>query len=242
MSGFYLIQIAFTIWMMVDCYQRGAASYWYMMLWIPFGPLVYFFVVKIHDFDLSPLTKWVGIGRPPSLDALRWQHQETPSLANKLALAHALLDSGEAAAEAATLFAEVLRHEADNKRASYGLARARLANGDHADALEAFDALLARELGFADGDALRMRADLLWQGGQREEAVADLERLVQQSGRLEFRVALADRLETVGRADEATALLAKALEDYRHAPRFIQRRDARARRDANAFLRAFAPR
>lgn len=242
MSGLYLIQTAFTIWMMVDCYQRGAASYWYMMLWVPFGPLVYFFAVKIHDFDLSPLMKSIGIGRPPSLDALRWQHHETPSLANKLALAHALLDSGEAAAEAAALFGEVLRHERDNKRASYGLARARLSNGDHAEALEAFDALLSREPGFADGDALRMRADLLWQAGQREEAVADLERLVQQSGRLEFRVALADRLETIGRADEATALLAKALEDYRHAPHFIQRRDARARRDANALLRAFAPR
>ncbi len=242
MSGLYLIQSAFTIWMMVDCYQRGAASYWYMMLWVPFGPLVYFFAVKIHDFDLSPLKRLAGIGRPASLENMRWQALETPSLANRLALAHALLEAGEAPAEAAALFAEVLRHDGDNKRASYGLARARQLNREPALALAAFDALLAREPGFADGEALRMRADLLWDEGHREEAIADLERLVQQSGRLDFRVALAYRLEDVGRAAPAAALLRQALEEYRHAPHFIQRRDARARQDANYVLKALAAR
>ncbi len=234
MQLLYVVQSAFTVWMMVDCYQRGAAAYWYMMLWIPFGPLVYFFAVKVHDYDLSAIKKRIGIGRPPSVSALRWQLKETDSLANRLALAHALVEAGENPAEAATLFAEVVSRDGQNKRARFGLARAQALSGAHGEAIATLDELLAGDPGFGDGAGMKLRADLLWEDSQRDEALEDLRRL---TGRLEHRIALARRLHENGRSAEARAVLGAALEGYRHSPRFIQRRDARARREASGLLK-----
>jgi hypothetical protein len=234
MSLLYVVQSAFTVWMMVDCYQRGAAAYWYMMLWIPFGPLVYFFAVKVHDYDLSAIKKRVGIGRSRSIDALRWQLNETDSLANQLALAHALVEAGDEPAEAAGLFTEVVRRDGQNKRARFGLARAQALAGARAEAIATLDDLLAGDPGFADGAGMKLRADLLWDEAHREEALEDLRRL---TGRLDYRVAFARRLQESGQAVEAAAVLGEALEGYRHSPRFIQRRDARARREASGLLK-----
>lgn len=46
-----LLSYAFSIWMLVDAYQRGAEHYWYLIIFFPFGEWVYFFLVKVHDFD-----------------------------------------------------------------------------------------------------------------------------------------------------------------------------------------------
>jgi hypothetical protein len=238
----YLVQSAFTIWMMVDCYQRGAPAYWYMMLWVPFGPLVYFFAVKVHDYDLAPLKRLAGVGRPPTVEKLRWELKETASVANQLALALALVEAGEAPAEAVTLFADVLRRDEGNRRARLGLARAQASNAQPEAAIATLDELVAVEPGFADGAAMKMRADLLWDGQHRDEALGDLERLARTSGRMDYRVALARRLHESGRQADARAALTDALESYRHSPRFIQRRDARARREANALLASLASR
>lgn len=241
-QALYLIQTAFTIWMMVDCFRRGGAAYWYLIMWAPFGPLVYFLAVKIHDFDLRPLRRLVGLDRPPSTATLRYRLQETDSLANKLTLAQALVEASEAPDEAAALFRDVLRRDPQDKRALHGLARAQLVQGERAGALETLDGLVARAPAFSDGEALRQRADLLWEEGRRDEAVGELERLVRQYGKLSFHVALAQRLIEAERAEQAKQLLDEALEGYRHAPRYIQRRDARARREASALRGSLAAR
>ena len=42
-----LPQLAFTVWMLVDCYRRGADSFWFWVIFLlwPVGPWAYFFVV-----------------------------------------------------------------------------------------------------------------------------------------------------------------------------------------------------
>jgi hypothetical protein len=236
----YYAQSAFTIWMMVDCYRRGGPGYWYMLLWMPFGPIAYFFAVKIHDFDLRPLRHLIGLDRPPSLQSLRYALRETDSGANRLMLAQALVDANHSPEEAETLLRAVLKRDPDDKRALYALARAQLQRADRTGALATLDELAERDPVFADGQAMRMRVDLLWDEGHRDEAVADLEKLCQRSGRLEFRVGLAEYLGAVGRAVEGSRLLDQALEEYRHAPWFIQRRDARARRQGSALRKLLA--
>src|SRR5262245_9103565 len=48
----YLAQAAFTIWMLVDAYRRGAEYYWYLIIFmVPVvGAWVYFFVHKAGDY------------------------------------------------------------------------------------------------------------------------------------------------------------------------------------------------
>ena len=42
------------IWMLVDAIRRGAESYWYfIIIFAPFGECIYFFMVKIRDFDFA---------------------------------------------------------------------------------------------------------------------------------------------------------------------------------------------
>ncbi len=44
-----LLSYAFSVWMLVDAYQRRAEHYWYLIIFFPLGECVYFFLVKVHD-------------------------------------------------------------------------------------------------------------------------------------------------------------------------------------------------
>ena len=50
-----ILSYAFSLWMMVDAYRRGAAYFWFPIILFPFGAWVYFFCVKINDFELGHL-------------------------------------------------------------------------------------------------------------------------------------------------------------------------------------------
>ncbi len=233
----YAIETVFRIWMLVDCAQRGGGFYWYLIMWVPLGPLAYFFTVKIHDYDLPRLKRFLRFERPPSVEALRYRLRETATPANKLALAQALVDAKQAPAEAAELFREVLRWEANDKRAQYGLGLALVQTGDVPGALDVLGRLVQQDPNFHDYDAWREVAELRWKSGAREAAVEDLEGLSQQTHRVDHRLALAQRLVELDRKDEARKLLESTVEAYKHSPRYIQRRDARARRGARALLK-----
>ena len=45
------LSYAFSLWMIIDAYKRGAEHYWYLIIFFPLGEWVYFFMVKIHDFE-----------------------------------------------------------------------------------------------------------------------------------------------------------------------------------------------
>jgi hypothetical protein len=45
-----ILSYAFSVWMLVDAYQRRAEHYWYLIIFFPFGEWIYFFLVKVHDF------------------------------------------------------------------------------------------------------------------------------------------------------------------------------------------------
>ena len=47
-----VLSYAFSIWMVVDAFNRGSQGWWIVIIFLPFGEIVYFFVVKIHDFRL----------------------------------------------------------------------------------------------------------------------------------------------------------------------------------------------
>ncbi len=56
MSLFFLLSYALSVWMIVDAYKRGAQSWWWVIIFLPFGEVVYFFVVKIQDFGSGGTT------------------------------------------------------------------------------------------------------------------------------------------------------------------------------------------
>jgi len=70
----FALQSAFSLWMLVDALQRRQERYWYFVVLMPFGELVYFFVVKIHDPDMRWLKNSLSLGpRAPSVADFRYR-------------------------------------------------------------------------------------------------------------------------------------------------------------------------
>ena len=229
----FFLQTAFTIWMLVDAIRRRTAFYWYLIIFFPLGEWVYFFVVKIHDFNIS----WDKLfTRPPSLDKLRHELRTSPSLLNRLNLADALHDLDQHR-EAEVLYAEVLNQDEDSKAALHGLGSCKLQQKQFDAAARDLERLVARDRAFRDYMPWQNLAEALWRDGKRDEAIAELQKLVAASPRLEHQNVLARYLAEHGDRDAARRLLQKALDDFRYAPRFQKRTSGRAAAEARRQLK-----
>src|SRR5207302_7634873 len=89
------LQVAFTVWMLVDAYQRRAEIIWFWVILcaVPVGPWIYFFAVKLGDFSLPRAGNLFA--RRTSLDELRYQAEHVPTLTSHLALAERLIELGQ---------------------------------------------------------------------------------------------------------------------------------------------------
>src|SRR5438552_3640322 len=113
-QGLSLLQLAFTVWMVVDAYRHHADSFWYwiILFFQPIGAWIYFFAVKLPTLRLPRRRPGLTWGSNLSLDELRYRVERTPTLANRFALAVRLMERGEHTAAIPYLEA-VLAVEAD---------------------------------------------------------------------------------------------------------------------------------
>jgi hypothetical protein len=219
------IVFALVIWMIVDAIRRRAEFWWFLIIiFVPFGWLVYFFMVKLQDYDTGWLKRALSGGPSGSLSELAYRAQETPSVTNKLALGDALAQA-ERYAEASDVYGEILRKDDANKQALHGMARSLLGAGKPAVACEHFQRLLEMDNSYADYSAALDYAEALWQSGQRDDAIELLTGLVRVSSRINHRVALGHYLSLSERKGEAKDVLELALRDHEHSPAFVKKRD-----------------
>src|SRR5580704_12280019 len=149
MQGIYLLQVAFTIWMAVDAYQRAGEQFWIWIIIIfqPLGPWVYFFAVKFRSLQV-PGIRLAGSGtaadRKLSLDELRYRVERSPTVANRLALAHRLMDRGMHE-DAIVLLEAILQVEPGYCPALHALAECRIATGEPTHAVFALEKLIQRD-------------------------------------------------------------------------------------------------
>src|SRR5215212_6869882 len=98
------LQAAFSIWMLVDANTRGVESSWFAFILLvqPIGTWAYFFVHKMKDFRGA--SRWLAdlFHLRPSLEELRYRLGQSPTAANRMALAERLVEDGE--------YAEALPH------------------------------------------------------------------------------------------------------------------------------------
>ena len=221
----FLLQSAFSLWMLVDAIGRpGISRYWYWVVLLPFGEWFYFFKFKIHD----PEFRWLKapfrslFDKPVSLRELRFHAEQTPSIQNKVRLAQALHDGGELR-ESAELFEEVLRADASRPDALYGLGVCRIGLGDCASAAEPLAKLIELEPAHEEYDGWAKLAHALWEAGRRDETLSVLARLVRMSPRLSHRIAYAYYLRLAEHRDLAQEQLATALQELEYAPKYLKR-------------------
>ena len=235
----YLVVLSslFKLWMFVDAVQRGAARYWYPVMFLPFGEYAYFFMVKVHDPEFRVILKvWRGLMTPKvTLEDLRFRAAETPSFANKLALAQGLHDAGEHQ-EASNYFEEILKSDDECKDALYGYAMCQLHLEQYEQAIRALEHLIDIKPSFQEYAAWPQLAYALCESDKRDSALALLDKLVHKSPRLEHRVLYASYLSRDGQHDKARDQLQLGMQTHKHAPRFQRRQEAAAARKARLML------
>lgn len=224
--------------MLIDAYgRRGVPRYWIFIVLMPFGEIVYFFKFKIHDPDFAWLkTPFASVfERPPSIAELRYNVEQTPSLANKIALAEAVYDAGEYR-EATVLFEEGVGADDGSSDALYGLGVARIGLKDHAGAVKPLKKLIELDPMHRDYDAWAKLVHALWECERYEDALRYLASLVEQSPRLAHRMLYAHYLGRDRRNEQAQAQLVTALREHEYAPSYLRRRNRRLAKQAREML------
>jgi len=227
LSAFSIVIACFHVWMLVDAIRRRAPFYWYFVFLLPFGTIIYFFMIKLPELNgrrpAAPATFTV---RGPTLEELSELARVTPSELNKLAYADALLDA-QKLPEAIGRYRDVLRQSPVSKEALHGLSRALLSLDRPLEAIEELARLMELDPAFRDYSAALDYAEALWQAGQHEDAIGLLTGLVGVSKRINHRMALAHYLKEQGDSVTARSELDQALRDFASSPDFVQRRDQR---------------
>ncbi len=223
----FVLQSLFSLWMLVDAVgRRGLSRYWYFVILMPFGEVFYFFKIKIHDPEFAWLKAPFGrlLVKPVTIEELRFNMEQTPSLANKIALAQALHDEDHFR-EAADLFEKTLRTADDSSECLYGLGLSRIGLGEHERAIEPLLALVKNDPKYQDYDGWHKLALALWKVDRRQETCEKLSDLVLRSPRIQHRMLYAYYLAQEQRLGEAQEQLTTALREYEYAPRYLKRRN-----------------
>ena len=200
----FVVAIVLKILMFRDAVKRGVPTIWYWLIaFMPFGEVIYFFVFPFDDAQLRRRVRnWF---RSP-----RERYADSPTVVHKFELAQTLYAEGnfeEAQAELEAL----LRHSENHKEALFLLGTTRLQLEDYDGATRPFQRLVDTRAGFRDYAAWVQLAYAHYEAGRTEEAIAQLEHLVERSGRLQHRVILAEYLIKAERTERARAILRRAL-------------------------------
>jgi tetratricopeptide (TPR) repeat protein len=229
------LAFGFKLWMLFDAVRRRVSPVWLVIVIIPLGDWIYFFAVKLADFNVRPATT-PEQDTGPSLDDLRQAEQESPSFHNRLRLGWALLDA-EHHDEARGYFELCLRTHGQDRDARYGLALCELAANNRDAAIEALQALIERTFGYDDYNAALRLAEARFDAEQTEEALELLEMIVRDSHRLDHQVLLARYQLRADQRAEAEATLDEALATFESQPDYLRRRNGAVATDARRLLR-----
>jgi tetratricopeptide (TPR) repeat protein len=233
------IAAAFKAWMIVDAVRRGVHALWYVVVMLPAGDFVYFFAVKLRDYNVHPHAP-PEPNAPPSLDALRALAEESPSFHNRVRLGWALYDADQPA-NARECFEAALRTHAQDREARYGLGLCLLAQGKLREAAEVLGALVEQSFAHDDYRAAEALAEALHRSEQNEEACEVLAAIVRATRRIEHRIAHAKLLIRCGQRDEAAAVLAHAIAEFEAEPENARRQQGAHATEARRLLRTLSP-
>jgi hypothetical protein len=240
LQALYLLQLAFMIWMAVDAYHRGGEQYWVWIIIVfqPLGPWIYFFAVKLRSMRLPRLASRDAISREDrklSLDELRYRVERAPTVANRLALAHRLMDK-DMHEDAIVHVEAILQVEPGYCQALHALAECRLATGEPTHAVHALEKLIQRDRRWSHYRAWRTLIDAHLARREPADALQACRELEKQVPTLENKCLLAEHLLDNHLKKEAVELLDRALEDHHYASWGVRLRNWRWARTARKLL------
>ena len=221
-----LLYLAFKLWMAIDAGRKRQPYYWFMIIFfVPFGDVVYFFVVKFDDF------RWHKIAAcfrsPPTISELQYRYRNSASIANRLALARGLAAAGRHV-EAIVEFDGICAIRPEEPDALWGIGTSRAALGELDQAIGALTRLVAVAPSYGDWEGWLKLALVQHDRGLRAESLETLRTLVRKCTRADHQIVLAEALIAAERRAEAASLLERIVEDHHHAPDYVRRQNRRA--------------
>lgn len=227
--------LAFKAWMFVDALRRHVHPLWYLVLLIPPGSLIYFFMVKLGDYNVRP-APLPDEPQPSDLGALRAEVEESPSFDNRVTLAWALLDADKPD-EAAEYFAQALKtHSLDND-ARFGLGLARASQGRLEEAADNLSAVIDRSFAYRDYAVATELVEVLYQLDRTDDSLSLLEAVCRHSRRVAHQLGLAKYQQRAHRAEDARATLRTLLSEFEAMPDYLRRRYGALATEARRLLR-----
>ena len=236
------IALAFKLWMLLDALRRGVHALWYLVVMLPAGDFVYFFAVKLRDYNVrpAPLTaEQVGV-RPPTIEELEQAVAESPSFYNRARLGWALYEARQPA-RARECFELALRSHPRDNDARYGLGLCLLEQGKLTEAADALTPLVERSFAHDDYRAAEALAEALHRSEQNAEACAVLEAIGKTTRRIDHRISHAKLLIRCEQRDEAVSVLGKALSEFEAQPEHLRQRQGASATEARRLLRTLTP-
>lgn len=218
------LHVLVALFFAIHAIRNGRELYWLLILFMfpLLGSLVYAFAVFIPEMRNSRGLRRVVRGVQRRLDpgaelrAARTEHEVSPTVANRLRLADALVAEGSAN-EAIAHYRDCLQGVYRNDpQIEVKLALALLESGDAAAARALLEALIAREPDFRSIEGHLTYARAVAEGGDRDTAKSEFEALMRGSATLDIPAFYAGYLAQWGEADAARAIADQAL---RHVAR-----------------------
>ncbi len=236
-QALYLLQAAFTVWMLIDAFRRGEGYWPWVILFVPgLGAWAYFFVVMVPRWAGGRSWSLPAFRRGPSLEELRFRAEHSPTLANHLDLAERLAERGEHA-EALPHLDEVLAREPEHCRALFLLAKCHAELGQTDKAIPCLEKIVTRERYWSNYAAWYVLIELRGEAGDAAGAADSCRQLARLSPTLRHQCLLAERLLDADQPGEARQVLDVALREYQYAPLNLRWRNWRWASEARRLLR-----
>lgn len=213
----------FSFWMVADSIRRRTGFLWVILiLWIqPWGGLVYLLILKLNEANpgnrilghLSGASARLASGQPRGQSA--GPSPGNTSTAGEPALDIAdQLEAQERYREAGAIYRKALVHDQHNARALHGLARSLVELGQGEQALDTFAALMVENSKYRDYMAALEYAEALHRCQRSNDCIGLLSGLVQETERINHRLALAHYLVVDNQQERACGVLRDALKIY----------------------------
>ena len=233
---FWLVAIAFWLWMLVDCilHDRDRYVWLWLILFLNLpGALLYFFIAYVPRLKAAPPR---ALGRWLRRRELQLAESDVRTIGNPkhfVALADLLCETGQGD-KAAEAYEQALDKDGANVQALWGIARLETRRGRLEPAQGHLRVLLDIDPDYKFGEASVAYGQILLELGEVAVAREHVRRHLEHRVDPEAKILLATILVQEGEMDEARALLEPLAEDLKGSRGTVSRYSARK---ARALLR-----
>lgn len=224
-SPYFLVVVAFQLWMLIDAVRRREWLWAvFILLFSALTAVLYFFLVYRQAPALQRGFELPGAQDQRRIKELQAQIHHLDKAHHHLQLGDIYFQQGKLTKAEACYRAALQRDPQDlDARAHLGQCLLRL--NRPAEALPLLEAVCQQQPEHDYGHSLMAWAEALAALGRTDEAIAAWQTVTQRHGYPRARVQLAELLLTKGQTEAAREQLQEVLQDDPHAPAFQRRRD-----------------